>query len=48
VVGSGDRLDAIAAARYNDPAQWRRVAQANKLDDPRRLPIGSRLTIPGS
>jgi nucleoid-associated protein YgaU len=48
VVRGGDRLDAIAADYYGDPAQWRRLAAANRIDDPRRLPAGTRLTIPAS
>jgi nucleoid-associated protein YgaU len=47
VVKAGDRLEALAATHLNDPAQWRSLAQANNIDDPRRLPVGLRLTIPG-
>ncbi len=48
VVQGGDRLDGIAADYYSDPSQWRRVAAVNGIDDPRRLPAGLRLTIPGT
>jgi nucleoid-associated protein YgaU len=42
----GDSLSAIAAEVYGDPALWRVVAEANQLDDPRKIPIGLRLNIP--
>jgi nucleoid-associated protein YgaU len=31
---------------YRDPTQWRVIAAANDIDDPRHLPIGARLAIP--
>jgi nucleoid-associated protein YgaU len=31
---------------YSDPALWRAIALANRLDDPRQLQIGQRLQIP--
>jgi hypothetical protein len=46
VVKRGDSLSGIAAEVYRDPTQWRIIAEANRLDDPRRLEIGQRLTIP--
>ncbi len=46
VVKRGDTLSSIAAELYGDPALWRVVAQANRLDDPRTLEIGRRLAIP--
>ena len=46
VVGSGETLSGIAAAVYNDPTQWRPLAVANGLDDPRALPVGLRLVVP--
>ncbi len=42
----GDTLSGIAAETYRDPAQWRIIAEANNLDDPRRLDVGRTLTIP--
>jgi hypothetical protein len=42
----GDTLASISAAMYDDPAQWRRIAEANGLDDPRTLNIGRVLSIP--
>ena len=46
LVKRGDSLSGIAAEVYHDPALWRLIAEANDLDDPRRLPIGLRLNIP--
>ncbi len=46
VVKRGETLSIIAAEVYGDPTLWRIIAQANRLDDPRRLEIGRRLTIP--
>lgn len=47
VARSGDRLDTLAAEHYRDPAAWRLIAEANGIDDPRRIPAGRRLTLPG-
>jgi nucleoid-associated protein YgaU len=48
LVKRSDTLSAIATALYGDPAQWRMIAAANGIDDPRHLQIGARLTIPKS
>jgi hypothetical protein len=45
-VRRGDSLSQISARMYRDPALWRLIAAANGLDDPRRLVVGARLTIP--
>jgi hypothetical protein len=45
-VRAGDRLSSIAAEEYGDPAKWRPIADANNLDDPRRLEPGRLLMIP--
>lgn len=42
----GDTIQAIAAHEYGDPGQWRRIAEANDLDDPRVLLPGAVLVIP--
>lgn len=42
----GDTLQAISARQYGSPAHWRRIAEANAIDDPRRLVPGSILAIP--
>lgn len=46
VVKRGDSLAGIAAESYGNPSMWRLIADANRLDDPRRLEIGSVLHIP--
>ena len=45
-VRRGDTLSSIAAAEYGDPAQWRPIAQANGIDNPRVLEPGRVLVIP--
>lgn len=42
----GDTLQAISARQYGSPTHWRRIAEANAIDDPRRLVPGSILAIP--
>lgn len=46
VVKAGDTISSIAGEFYGDPGLWRTIADANGLDDPRRLQPGMRLTIP--
>jgi nucleoid-associated protein YgaU len=46
LVKRGDSLSGIAAEVYRAPTLWRLIAEANDLDDPRRLPIGARLRVP--
>jgi hypothetical protein len=46
MVKRGDTLSSIAAEMYDDPRQWRVIADANYLDDPRSLEIGRALHIP--
>jgi len=42
----GDTLSSIAAAEYGSPAQWRPIASANQIDNPRTLTPGRVLVIP--
>lgn len=42
----GDTVSGIAGLFYKDPSQWRHIAEANDIDDPRQLPAGMALTIP--
>ena len=42
----GETLSAIAAKEYQNPRQWRLIAEANNIDDPRNLTVGQRLIIP--
>jgi nucleoid-associated protein YgaU len=46
VVQRGDQLSGIAARHYRRPGEWRRIADENGLEDPRRLPPGTFLTLP--
>ena len=46
VVCRGDTLSGIASAQYGDPTQWRAIAQANGIVDPRFLKPGTKLTVP--
>jgi nucleoid-associated protein YgaU len=46
VVRRGDTLSGIAGAVYRDPSQWREIATANSITDPRRLTPGDRLLLP--
>jgi Contractile injection system tube protein/LysM domain len=45
-VQPGDTIDVLAALELGEPTQWRRLAEANNLDDPRRLRAGQTLLIP--
>lgn len=46
VIRRGETLQSIAAEEYDDPGEWRRIADANSLDDPFRLEPGIRLVVP--
>jgi hypothetical protein len=46
VLQSGDTLSSIAGQHYRRPGEWRLIADANNLDDPRRLTPGTFLTVP--
>ena len=46
VVQLGDTIDQIATEEMGEPSDWRRLAEANNLDDPRRLRPGQVLLIP--
>ena len=47
VVKTGDRLDTLAGDHAGGAANWRDLADANNLDNPRDLPVGKPITIPG-
>lgn len=47
-VQPGETLDRIAAAHYDDPTAWRRLAEANDIRDPFALTPGTRLDIPAA
>lgn len=42
----GDTVSGIAGLFYKDPTQWRYIADANDIEDPRDLVPGTALTIP--
>ena len=46
VVERGDQLSGIAARHYRQPGEWRRIADENGIEDPRRLAPGTFLTLP--
>lgn len=43
----GQTLSGLAATLLGDPAKWRQIAEANNIDDPFHIPLGTQLTIPG-
>jgi hypothetical protein len=47
-VQRGQTLSYIAYLAYNDAANWRPIADANKIDNPRLLKAGAMLTIPSN
>lgn len=46
VLVEGETLDRIAVEEYGDANQWRHLALANNVDDPRRLEPGQTLIVP--
>lgn len=44
----GETLDRIAARYYDDPTEWRRLAEANAIRDPFAVPVGVRVDVPES
>ncbi|NHN32420.1 CIS tube protein [Paenibacillus agricola] len=46
MVKEGDQLWMTAYAEYQDPKQWRGIADANGIDNPRKLKAGRRITVP--
>ena len=46
VLQSGETLSSLAGSHYRRPGQWRLIADANDIDDPRRLMPGTFLTVP--
>jgi nucleoid-associated protein YgaU len=45
-VVAGDSLASIAYLEYGDPNGWRRLADANGIDDPLRVRDGTVLHVP--
>lgn len=46
IVRQGDSLWSIASKEYGDPGEWRRIADANNIDNPGFLTPGQELVIP--
>jgi nucleoid-associated protein YgaU len=46
LVKQGDTVSGVAALFYKDPTQWRHIARANDVENPRELPAGMSLKIP--
>lgn len=46
VTQRNDSLARLAARYYRKPAEWRAIADANDIDDPRRVDAGRTLRIP--
>lgn len=42
----GETLSQLAHEFLGDPGAWRRIAEQNDIDDPRRIPPGTSLLIP--
>jgi LysM repeat protein len=45
-VKEGETLSGIAATYYEDPAKWRAIAVANKIDSPLSISAGQQIQIP--
>lgn len=46
IVRGAETLTAVATTEWDRPEEWRRIADANGIEDPRRLRAGTFLTIP--
>ncbi|MET7900733.1 LysM peptidoglycan-binding domain-containing protein [Streptomyces sp. NPDC005355] len=46
VTAQGDTLSGLAATYLGDPALWRQIATANRIDNPFDLTVGRTLVIP--
>jgi hypothetical protein len=46
-IAQGETLSGLAGDYLGDPTAWRRIAEANKIDDPLNLPAGVALVVPG-
>jgi nucleoid-associated protein YgaU len=46
MVGQGETLSAIADRLYGNPKLWRPIALRNHIENPRKLRMGVRLTVP--
>lgn len=46
VVAEGETMASIAGQCLDQPSQWRAIADANGITDPRRLTVGTPLVVP--
>lgn len=46
VLVDGDTLASVAYRHYGNATMWRAIAEANDIDDPMRLPVGTALLVP--
>ncbi|MBD2112579.1 MULTISPECIES: LysM peptidoglycan-binding domain-containing protein [Cyanophyceae] len=46
IIKQGETLSSIAQEEYGDSSLWRIIANANRLNNPRTLEVGSFLTVP--
>jgi len=46
VLQAGDTLSSVAGKHYRRPGEWRLIADANNIQDPRRVTPGTFLTVP--
>lgn len=46
VLSEGETLHWLSYREYGDPTLWRALAQFNEIDDPFRIPVGTRLLVP--
>lgn len=46
VLKQEEKLWQLAAHEYNDPKEWKRIAKANKIANPRIPPTGTRIKVP--
>lgn len=46
ILNEGDSLWLLASREYGDPGEWRRIAAANDIDQPRTVEPGRELKVP--
>ena len=46
VLRRDETLARLAVTQYGKSSEWRRIADANRIGDPRRLQPGKRLVLP--
>ena len=46
VLKQGDQLWYLAVQEYGDASQWRLIADANNIENPRLLPVGADVSLP--